>query len=353
MASVRLRNISKTYDGITNILNDINLEIADGDFVVLLGDSGCGKTTTLNMIAGLDSPNSGDIYIDDKCVTKVEPYLRDVAMVFQNYALYPHLSVCKNLSFALQIQKKPKSFIDERVDYIANLLNIQELLDRKPHQLSGGQMQRVAIGKALVRNPSVFLFDEPFSNLDSSLRSRLRSELKKIHNTIGGTFIFVTHDKLEALELATKIVILCENEIIQVGTPMDVYFNPNNLYVALFFGSDRANVIEDTEIHTLIDITLQQPFVCYVRPEAFRISTVNTAGAVNSEIIEILLQGDTVLITCKLSEKIIVVVKAMASQEILGLKRCYITLDADKVLYFEKDSKKRIYITKKGDFYEK
>ncbi len=222
MSKVILKDVNKTFDGKNLVVKNFNLEIKDKDFLVLIGPSGCGKTTVLNMIAGLERVTSGDIFIDDKLVNLIEPKDRDIAMVFQNYALYHMLTVYDNLAFSLKIKKLKPHLIKEKVESVAALLGISDLLKRKPRQLSGGQMQRVAIGRAIVRNPKVFLMDEPLCNLDVLLRAKMRLELKKLHAQIGGTFVFVTHDQVEAMSLATSIVVMREGEIQQVGTPYEI-----------------------------------------------------------------------------------------------------------------------------------
>src|SRR6059036_2338572 len=238
MAQVTLRNLVKDYDQ-TPAVRGIDLDIADKEFVVLVGPSGCGKTTTLRMIAGLEDITGGEILIGGDVVNDVPPKDRDIAMVFQNYALYPHMTVHENMSFGLRLKKLPKDEIRRRVAAVAGILGIGELLDRKPKQLSGGQRQRVAIGRAIVRNPKVFLFDEPLSNLDASLRVQMRIEIAKLHQRMGATMVYVTHDQVEAMTLADKIVVLNAGNIEQVGSPLELYHNPKNLFVAGFIGSPK------------------------------------------------------------------------------------------------------------------
>ncbi len=223
---------------------DLDLEIQDKEFVVLVGPSGCGKTTTLRMVAGLEEITAGDIYIDDTLVNQLPPKDRDIAMVFQNYALYPHMTVYQNLAFALTLRKLPKTEIDQRVKDAAEILNIGELLQRKPKALSGGQRQRVAVGRAIVRKPKVFLFDEPLSNLDAKLRVQMRAELKKLHERLQGTVIYVTHDQVEAMTMGDRIVVMKDGLKQQVGPPLELYFKPANKFVAGFIGSPAMNFIE-------------------------------------------------------------------------------------------------------------
>lgn len=243
MASVNLSNISKSY-GDTKIIEGLDLVIKDNEFLVLVGPSGCGKSTLLRMIAGLEDVTDGELSIGDRVVNTLEPKDRNIAMVFQNYALYPHMNVYKNISFGLRAQKMPKDEIDAKVREAAEILELTDLLERKPAELSGGQRQRVSMGRAIVRDPDVFLFDEPLSNLDAKLRSSMRLEIKKLHETVKKTIIYVTHDQVEAMTLADRVVILKDGEIQQIGTPMEVYKKPANKFVASFIGSPEMNFME-------------------------------------------------------------------------------------------------------------
>jgi multiple sugar transport system ATP-binding protein len=247
MASVTLKNILKKYPGGVIAVSDFNLEIKDKEFVILVGPSGCGKTTTLRMIAGLEEITEGELYIGDRLVNDVAPKDRDIAMVFQNYALYPHMSVYENMAFGLKLRKTPKEEIKRRVEEAASTLGITHFLDRKPKALSGGQRQRVALGRAIVREPRVFLLDEPLSNLDAKLRAQMRTELSKLHQKLGTTFVYVTHDQVEAMTMADRIVVMKDGFIQQVDTPHTLYDNPVNLFVAGFMGSPAMNFI-DTKI---------------------------------------------------------------------------------------------------------
>ena len=240
MARVLMRSLNKKYDEVHAVI-DVNLEIHDREFVVLVGPSGCGKTTTLRMVAGLESITSGNISIDEKVVNDLPPMDRDIAMVFQNYALYPHMSVHDNMAFGLKMRKFDKPEIDKRVRDAADILGIHELLKRKPRQLSGGQRQRVALGRAIVRHPQVFLFDEPLSNLDAKLRVQMRVELKKLHERLGTTAIYVTHDQVEAMTLGDRVVVMKDGLVQQVGDPMELYNEPANRFVAGFIGSPAMN----------------------------------------------------------------------------------------------------------------
>jgi multiple sugar transport system ATP-binding protein len=242
LANLILRNLTKSY-GTTEVLHDISLDVADGEFVVFVGPSGCGKSTTLRMIAGLEETTSGIIEIGGREVNNLEPKERDIAMVFQNYAIYPHMSVKKNIAFGLRSSKMPKADKEKRIQEVAEILDMVPLLDRKPNALSGGQRQRVAIGRAMVRNPAVFLFDEPLSNLDAQLRTQMRLEIKKLHQRVGNTIVFVTHDQVEAMTMADRIVIMKDGYIQQVGTPAEVFHQPANVFVARFIGAPSMNLL--------------------------------------------------------------------------------------------------------------
>jgi multiple sugar transport system ATP-binding protein len=240
MASVMYKNISKKFGDLT-IIKNLNIEVQDKEFLVLVGPSGCGKTTALRLLAGLEEITDGEILIGDRVVNDVAPKDRDIAMVFQSYALYPHLSVYDNMAFGLKLRKTPKEEIKRRVNEAAEVLGITELLDRKPRQLSGGQRQRVAVGRAIVREPKVFLFDEPLSNLDAKLRVQMRAEISKLHQRLKTTFIYVTHDQTEAMTMATRIAVINKGDLQQLDTPQNLYDHPNNLFVAGFIGSPAMN----------------------------------------------------------------------------------------------------------------
>jgi len=244
MAKVRLVNVEKVFDKNVIAVKDFNLEVEDQDFVVLVGPSGCGKSTTLRMIAGLEDITEGEVYIGDRLVNNVPPKDRDIAMVFQNYALYPHMTVYDNMAFGLKLRKYSKKEINTRVQEAAHILDIEELLDRKPKALSGGQRQRVALGRTLVRKPQVFLFDEPLSNLDAKLRIQMRTEIAKLHRKLNTTMIFVTHDQIEAMTMGHHIVVMKDGLIQQVDTPMNLYNHPDNKFVAGFIGSPAMNFLE-------------------------------------------------------------------------------------------------------------
>ncbi|MCL2204673.1 MAG: sn-glycerol-3-phosphate ABC transporter ATP-binding protein UgpC [Defluviitaleaceae bacterium] len=244
MAGLELKNLVKRYPNGVVAVNDFSMKIADKEFIIFVGPSGCGKTTTLRMIAGLEEITEGELYIGDKLMNDVAPKDRDIAMVFQNYALYPHMSVYDNMAFGLKLRKTPKAEIEKRVQEAARILDIEHLLDRKPKALSGGQRQRVAMGRAIVREPKVFLMDEPLSNLDAKLRVQMRTEITKLHQKLQTTFIYVTHDQTEAMTLGTRIVVMSNGVAQQVDSPVNLYNKPNSIFVATFIGSPQMNMIE-------------------------------------------------------------------------------------------------------------
>ena len=280
MSNVILKNVTKIYDKKT-VINGVDLEIKDKEFVVLVGASGCGKSTILRMIAGLEEITGGEIYIGDKKVNDIPPKDRDIAFVFQSYALYPHMTVRENIAFGLKMRKVDKKIIEQKVQEAAEILDLTEYLDRKPKQLSGGQRQRVALGRAIVRNPKVFLMDEPLSNLDAKLRVQMRSEIKKLHEKLQTTFIYVTHDQTEALTMGDRIVVLDKGVIQQVDTPEEIYNNPKNTFVGGFVGSPQMNFIDGA------DLELDPAIIYGVRPEKM-ITGGNIKKTVDVEITELL-----------------------------------------------------------------
>ena len=243
MSKICIKNLEKSF-GDNKIINNFNINIEDGEFIVLVGPSGCGKSTLLRMISGLESIDQGEIFLDNKLINNLIPSKREIAMVFQSYALYPHMSVFENMSFGLKMEKISKNEMNQKVNNAATILQITDLLERKPKQLSGGQRQRVAIGRAITRNPKVFLFDEPLSNLDAALRSEMRVEISKLHKKLKSNIIYVTHDQIEAMTLADRIVVLNEGNIEQFGSPHEIYSDPNNIFVAEFIGSPKMNIIK-------------------------------------------------------------------------------------------------------------
>jgi multiple sugar transport system ATP-binding protein len=306
MASVALKHLDKKYSNGFHAVQDVNLDIADGEFVVLVGPSGCGKSTTLRMVAGLEEATGGEIYIGDRLVNQVPPGDRDIAMVFQNYALYPHMTVRENMAFGLKMRRTPKAEIKTRVDEAAHILSIEALLDRRPRELSGGQRQRVALGRAIVREPKVFLFDEPLSNLDAKLRVQMRAEIARLHRRLKTTVIYVTHDQVEAMTLGDRIVLMDRGVIQQVDTPMKIYRRPANRFVASFIGSPAMNFIPgevrggefrfttgqtngaDTSTNLQVDRAVPDgPAILGIRPEDFSVRGPGTPlGTVALDVIE-------------------------------------------------------------------
>ena len=244
MSEIRLEGVGKVYPGDVRAVDDVNVTIGSGEFMVLVGPSGCGKSTLLRMIAGLEEVTEGEIWIGERSVARLAPRDRDIAMVFQNYALYPHLSVAKNLGYGLKVRKTPKAEIASRVNEVAHMLGLEELLDRRPRALSGGQRQRVAMGRAIVREPAAFLMDEPLSNLDAKLRVDMRGELARLHDRLGITTVYVTHDQVEAMTLGTRVAVMRDGTVQQVDTPQTLYREPTNLFVAAFIGSPSMNLVE-------------------------------------------------------------------------------------------------------------
>jgi multiple sugar transport system ATP-binding protein len=307
MANVVMKNINKVYDKNITAVDDFNLDIADKEFVVLVGPSGCGKSTTLRMVAGLEEITGGELFIDGKLVNGIPPKDRDIAMVFQNYALYPHMSVFENMAFALKLRKIPKKEIEQKVGEAAKILGITDLLRRKPKALSGGQRQRVAIGRAIVREPKVFLMDEPLSNLDAKLRSQMRAELIKLRQRIDTTFIYVTHDQTEAMTLGDRIVVMKGGFVQQIGTPLELYNRPANLFVAGFIGTPQMNFLpaelvlkgekyaivcngikidlpDEKQDCLLKDNTLPGEIILGIRPEHISIVSENVPGAMKAKV---------------------------------------------------------------------
>ncbi|QBY01222.1 ABC transporter ATP-binding protein [Rhodophyticola sp. CCM32] len=296
---VSIKNLNKSFGAIT-VLHDIELEVEPGEFVVLLGESGCGKSTLLRLVSGLEEDHEGEVWIADRDVTYSDPKDRSIAMVFQSYALYPHMSVFDNIAFGMKVRKTPKAEIAERVTRAAEVLKLDHLLDRKPGQLSGGQRQRVAIGRAMVRDPEVFLFDEPLSNLDAKLRGEMRAEIKRIHQTLQATILYVTHDQIEAMTLADKIVLLNEGRIEQLGSPISLYSDPDTLFAARFIGTPEINTlpvklsVKDDAVSTVVNgVEFQlprnrirgrvrdgMPAMLAIRPEFL---DLNRDGAVTTE----------------------------------------------------------------------
>ena len=315
MASVEIRDVFKSF-GQTEVIHGVTVDIANGEFVVLVGPSGCGKSTLLRMIAGLEAISDGEIAIGERVVNMVPPKERDVAMVFQNYALYPHMTVYDNMGFSLKLRRADKSVIAERVQRAADILKLSELLARYPRQLSGGQRQRVAMGRAIVRDPQVFLFDEPLSNLDAKLRVQMRTEIKELHLRLGTTTIYVTHDQIEAMTMADRIVVMHDGLVEQIGEPLDLYDNPDNLFVAGFIGSPAMNFVKgrlmrngdagwvETANGAKLPLAPDhggkdgQTVIYGVRPEHFALD--NADGGLKSEVIVVEPTGTEIQVMAKL-----------------------------------------------------
>ena len=320
MAGVTVSQARKSY-GDVEVLHGIDIDIADGEFVVLVGPSGCGKSTLLRMIAGLESITGGEIRIGDRVVNNVPPKDRDIAMVFQSYALYPHKTVAANMAFALKLRRTDPKIIKERLDIASEILGLQPYLNRYPRQLSGGQRQRVAMGRAIVRDPQVFLFDEPLSNLDAKLRVQMRKEIKELHQRLKTTTIFVTHDQVEAMTMADKIVVLNDGNVEQIGTPLDLYDSPQNLFVATFIGSPSMNLLEGTYRHSGNEFVSSEgivqplpfkpalddeaPMVFGIRPDHLELAP---AGALEAEVTVIEPTGSETLVFARHGKREVVTV---------------------------------------------
>ena len=356
-------NLQITDEGVVAV-QDFNLHIADKEFIVLVGPSGCGKSTTLRMIAGLEDISGGELYIGGKLMNDVEPKDRDIAMVFQSYALYPHMTVYENMAFSLKLKKLPKDEIDKKVREAAEILDITQYLDRKPKALSGGQRQRVAIGRAIVRDPAVFLMDEPLSNLDAKLRVDMRSELKRLHHDTGSTIIYVTHDQVEALTMSTKIALFREGELVQVDKPLELYDNPCDLYTADFIGNPSINFVEASGTagasglsvdgvmgrleFSREDMTPEAPasgdlkLVLGIRPEQITISREKTdAAQVEARVYAGMPAGSETLVSVRVGEKLITV-KELGSTHYAGDETVYLSYPPKKVNVFDASTKRLI-----------
>jgi len=349
MSKINLNNIKKSF-GKNTVIQDLSVDINDGELIVIVGPSGCGKSTLLRMIAGLEEVNSGDIIINDKNVNNLEPMERNIAMVFQNYALYPHMTVFENMSYGLKIQKTPKEEINSRVKEAAEILELSELLERKPNQLSGGQRQRVAMGRAIVRKPDVFLFDEPLSNLDAKLRVQMRLEIKKLQRKLNVTSLYVTHDQVEAMTLADKMIVMNEGNVEHIGTPLEVYQKPKSLFTAQFIGSPAMNILKGTADGNEIKIgdfkiksenSYSGDVNFGIRPEHLSIDDNGTIKA-SVEFIELI--GSNTLIHCRIktSNEVIVVSIPGIIQENLSRKEIKLNFDQSKIHLFNTKDNSRI-----------
>jgi multiple sugar transport system ATP-binding protein len=351
MASVRFEHVTKRYGQVTAV-EDLNLAIPDGQFMTLVGPSGCGKSTTLNMLAGLDEVTEGDIYLDDDRVTRMAPGDRDIAMVFQSYALYPHMSVRDNLAFALKIRDEPRQAIAGRVDRAATMLGIGELLDRKPRQLSGGQRQRVALGRALVREPRLFLLDEPLSNLDAKLRVQMRAELKLLFDRLATTVVYVTHDQAEAMTMSDRVAIFNHGVVQQIGEPLELYDHPTNVFVAGFLGSPPMNFLhgelsgDGAEIRgegfavpmdgQQLELSRGQRVVIGIRPEDILIGNPDD-HAMRSQVTLVEPMGSATVLYAPVGEKLITIETDKVSRFAVGAE-IGLTLLPERVHVFDAES---------------
>ena len=360
MASISLKNIKKIYPGNVVAVQDFNLEIEDKEFIILVGPSGCGKSTTLRMIAGLEDISEGELYIGENLVNDVAPKDRDIAMVFQNYALYPHMTVYKNMAFGLTLRKTPKDEIREKVVEAARILDIEHLLERKPKALSGGQRQRVALGRAMVRNPAVFLLDEPLSNLDAKLRNQMRTEISKLHKKLETTFVYVTHDQTEAMTMGDRIVVMKDGFIQQIDTPQKLYNKPCNLFVAGFIGTPQMNFISGSIVkmdhgygvgfgenlvvlpedkHESLSQYEGREVVLGIRPEDIAVSMEKDGIEVKVEVVE--LMGSEMYVHCELAGTKL----TLRTPVIDGCKAentLYVKFNTQKLHVFDKESEKTI-----------
>ncbi len=345
MSKINIKNLEKSF-GENKVINNFNIDIKDGEFIVLVGPSGCGKSTLLRMVSGLESIDRGEIFLDTKLINNLIPSKREIAMVFQSYALYPHMNVFENMSFGLKMEKISKNEINEKVNHAATILQIEDLLERKPKQLSGGQRQRVAIGRAITRNPKVFLFDEPLSNLDAALRSEMRVEISKLHKKLKTNIIYVTHDQIEAMTLADRIVVLNKGIIEQFGTPDEIYNDPNNIFVAEFIGSPKMNIVKVNNEQIINSNTIElfknkitfenfdfkDEIYLGIRPEDISIKSDHEIKLdVKVDLIENL--GFEKIIYSKLSDNQIII----KSSEDINNQPLKISFSKDKVLFFDKN----------------
>ena len=345
MSKIIIKNLEKSF-GDNRVINNFNIDIKDGEFIVLVGPSGCGKSTLLRMVSGLESIDQGEIFLDSKLINNLIPSKREIAMVFQSYALYPHMNVFENMSFGLKMEKISKSEINQKVNHAATTLQIEDLLERKPKQLSGGQRQRVAIGRAITRNPKVFLFDEPLSNLDAALRSEMRVEISKLHKKLKSNIIYVTHDQIEAMTLADRIVVLNKGNIEQFGTPSEIYSDPNNIFVAEFIGSPKMNIIKINKERiansntlklfnnniTFENFKFEDEIYLGIRPEDISLKKDHEIQFnVKIDLIENL--GFEKIIYSKVLDDQIII----KSSENINEKSVIISFSKDKVLFFDKN----------------
>jgi len=359
MAEVLLQHVSKKYEKQGNAVEDFNLSIQDKEFLILVGPSGCGKSTTLRMIAGLEEISEGELWIDGKKMNAVSPKERDIAMVFQNYALYPHMTVYDNMAFGLKLKKLPKQVIDEKVRHAAGILGLEDLLQRKPKALSGGQRQRVALGRAIVRDAKVFLMDEPLSNLDAKLRVQMRAEITKLHQNLQTTTIYVTHDQTEAMTMATRLVVMKDGKIQQIGKPKDIYERPENMFVASFIGTPSINFFhgifsdgniqidhatfylpEDKRQLLRANHYTNKEIVIGIRPEDIRQGQSNENSFITKVDIAEYMGAETLVYVCLANHELIA--KIETNTELVPGKEIALTIDLAKAHFFDKDTGNRI-----------
>lgn len=362
MASIVLKNIKKIYEDGVTVIDNLNLDIKDKEFIILVGPSGCGKSTTLRMIAGLEEITDGELYIGDKVVNTVSPKDRDIAMVFQSYALYPHMTVYKNMAFGLKNRKVPKEEIDEKVRAAAKMLDIEDYLNRKPRALSGGQRQRVALGRAMVREPAVFLLDEPLSNLDAKLRTEMRSRISILHKELKTTFVYVTHDQTEAMTMADRIVVMKDGVVQQFDTPQVLYNHPQNVFVAGFIGSPQMNFIDafiknsnnsyyadfsgyriklPKRMHKWLNKYIDKEVIFGIRPENISISHVQDENTIKLHIDIAEMTGADYFLYGKLDNKKIIA-NVASNQNIESEKDYFFKLDVDRIHIFDKINERLI-----------
>jgi sn-glycerol 3-phosphate transport system ATP-binding protein len=350
MSQISLQNLKKSF-GETKVIHDLSIDVKDGELIVIVGPSGCGKSTLLRMVAGLEDANEGNILIDNKKVNELEPMERNIAMVFQNYALYPHMTVFENMAYGLKIAKIPKEEINSRVQKAADILELEELLNRRPNQLSGGQRQRVAMGRAIVRNPVAFLFDEPLSNLDAKLRVQMRLEIKKLQTQLKTTSLYVTHDQVEAMTLADRMIVMNAGNVEHIGTPLEVYTKPKTLFTAQFIGSPAMNILKgncqnkkltfSNSSSLNINTNFKGEVNVGMRPEDFKIDN-NGSINLNVELVELI--GSNTLIHGKLSKSNEILVASIPGviKENLKGKDLNLSFDESKIHLFDVNSDQRI-----------
>ncbi|MCF7645313.1 sn-glycerol-3-phosphate import ATP-binding protein UgpC [Bacillus subtilis] len=343
MARISLDNVKKVYGGNVETIKGISLEIADGELVVLVGPSGCGKSTLLRMIAGLESITSGTVSIADRVVNELEPAERDIAMVFQNYALYPHMTVRQNLAYGLKNRNTPKAEIEQRIAKAAKALEIEQFLERKPRQLSGGQRQRVAMGRAIVREPAAFLFDEPLSNLDAKLRVHMRVEIKRLQRSLGVTSVYVTHDQMEAMTLADRLVVLNAGHIEQVGTPIELYEKPATTFVATFIGSPSMNLLSCKDAPWMQQLSTTIPAetaTIGIRPEGFTIGEQSGAFTTDVTVDAVELVGAESYVHARLADDTAIIFSVAGRSQIATGEKLKISASQSAIHCFDKDGKR-------------